>query len=147
MQAEPYENESTVIPTYRRSCAPEGLCTRRQLRKRGLRPNGHDPVAQLRYWRQGWRYAYLYDVALAAPVRPMTPGRWRSIAAMFAARMTCPQCGELREEFIATSVGHCTHCTCLEIGCRQCDFGLPASPEPTHENPPDEPPRPLMMAA
>lgn len=151
MQVEPYEDEnedeSGEIPTYRKNCAPEGLFTIRQLRKRGLRPNGHDPVAQVVYWRRGWRHAYLYDVATAAPVRPMTPGRWRAVAAMLAARMTCPMCGWLREEFIPPSVGHCTHCTCDVWRCKACDFGDQARPEPTAENPTNEPSRPPMMAA
>ncbi|WP_205613910.1 RRQRL motif-containing zinc-binding protein [Streptomyces sp. S1] len=146
MHGEEYETGPGGIPTYPKRCAPEGLLTRRQLRTRGLRPNGHDPVAQIRYWRRGWRYAYLYDASKAAPVRPMTPGRWRSVAAMLAARMTCPQCGWLREEFIPPSVGHCTHCTCRAYGCKACDTGA-ARPEAPDQNPPDQPTRPPMMAA
>ena len=38
------------LPTYPYSCAPDGLATIRQLRAAGLRPGGHDPVAQI-LWR------------------------------------------------------------------------------------------------
>ena len=59
-----------TIPTYRQRLAPAGLMTRRQLRAAGLRPGGHDPVAQLRYWRHGWQLAFLYDAHLARPHPP-----------------------------------------------------------------------------
>jgi len=104
----------STIPTYRYRLAPDGLLTRTQLRKRGLRPGGQPVVAQLR-WRSrrvrgGWRYAYLYDVAFALPVRAMTPGRWRSHAAMMRARRTCPTCRADRGYVIPTSLGCCLLC-------------------------------------
>ncbi|MEU5221011.1 RRQRL motif-containing zinc-binding protein [Streptomyces sp. NPDC020807] len=102
--------ESGAIPEYRKRLAPEGLATRRQLRARGLRPAGHDPVAQVRYWRHGWQVAYLYRIDLAKPVRPMTPGRWRSVQAMMRARRTCRQCGTERQYVIPSSVGCCNTC-------------------------------------
>ena len=49
------------FPTFPYHCAPTGLATLRQLRAAGLRPGGHDPVAQI-YWRHrtNRRVAYLY---------------------------------------------------------------------------------------
>lgn len=99
-----------TIPTYRQRLAPAGLMTRRQLRAAGLRPGGHDPVAELRYYRQGWQLAHLYDVSLARPVRPMTPGRHRTLAAMMRARRTCPACRTVREYCIPRSLGSCLPC-------------------------------------
>ncbi|MEV5787568.1 RRQRL motif-containing zinc-binding protein [Streptomyces sp. NPDC052287] len=89
--------------------APAGLMTRRQLRAAGLRPGGNDPVAEIR-WRRGRRVAYLYDPARALPVRPMTPGRARAVAAMLRARRTCPNCRTDRGYRIPTSLGTCFPC-------------------------------------
>ncbi|WP_330435516.1 hypothetical protein OIC43_31005 [Streptomyces sp. NBC_00825] len=99
-----------TIPTYRQHLAPAGLMTRRQLRAAGLRPGGHDPVAQLRYWRRGWHHAHLYAVDQAAPIRPMTQGRRRTLAAMMRARRTCPDCGTVRDYCIPRSLGCCLPC-------------------------------------
>ena len=92
--------ETYGIPTYPRRLAPEGLATRRQLRAMGLRPNGQDVAAQILWHGRRppgartrlVRAAYLYRIDLAAPVRSMTPGRQRAIAAMMRARRTCPDC-------------------------------------------------------
>lgn len=100
-----------TIPTYRKRLAPAGLMTRRQLRAAGLRPGGHDPVAQLRYYRHGWQLAYLYDASTAAPIRPMTPGRRRTLDAMMRARRTCPVCRIVRDYCIPRSVGSCLPCS------------------------------------
>lgn len=106
-----------TLPTYRWRCAPLGLATRRQLRAQGLRPGGHDPVAEIQ-WRSrkarrcgGQRVAYLYSVALARPVRPMTPGRERALAAAMAARRTCPDCRRDAGYVIPTSLGCCWPCS------------------------------------
>ncbi|MFC5053228.1 RRQRL motif-containing zinc-binding protein [Saccharothrix xinjiangensis] len=56
----------------------EKLATRRQLRARGLRPGGADPVAVLyvKHRASGRRnFANLYLVSAAKPVRPMTPAK------------------------------------------------------------------------
>jgi hypothetical protein len=105
-----------ALPVYRYHLAPTGLMTRRQLRAAGLRPGGTDPVAELR-WRSrkarhtgGWRAAYLYDPARALPVRPMTPGRARALAAAMRARRTCPTCRRDRGYVIPTSLGCCWPC-------------------------------------
>nr|WP_030383196.1 MULTISPECIES: RRQRL motif-containing zinc-binding protein [unclassified Streptomyces] len=110
--------ETFGIPTYPRRLAPEGLATRRQLRARGLRPNGQDVVAQI-LWHgrrdpltrvRPIRAAYLYRIDLAAPVRPMTPGRMRAVAAMMRARRTCPDCHVTYDFVIPTSLGCCPGC-------------------------------------
>ena len=106
------------IPTYPRRLAPDGLATRRQLRARGLRPNGQDVAAQILWYGRRppgsrtrlVRVAYLYRIDLAAPVRPMTPGRWHAVAAMMRARCTCPDCQVTYDYVIPTSLGCCPGC-------------------------------------
>lgn len=71
--------------------APQGLATRRQLRAMGLRPGGHDPVAQVEC-RGGKRVAYLYRVDLALPKLPMTLAKEAALDKAMAARQTCPRC-------------------------------------------------------
>jgi hypothetical protein len=99
-----------TLPVYRYHLAPEGLMTRRQLRRAGLRPGGQDPVGEIR-WRRGHRFALLYDVDQALPVRPMTPGRARALAAAMLARRTCPACRTDRGYVISTSLGTCWPCS------------------------------------
>ncbi|MFG3001898.1 RRQRL motif-containing zinc-binding protein [Streptomyces sp. NPDC048340] len=53
------------------------------------------------------RAAYLYRIDLAAPVRPMTPGRWRAVAAMMRARRTCRCCQATYDYVLPTSLGRC----------------------------------------
>jgi hypothetical protein len=112
------EGEEYGIPTYPRRLAPEGLATRRQLRARGLRPNGQDVAAQI-LWHgrrdprtriRSIRAAYLYRIDVAAPVRPMTAGRMRAVAAMMRARRTCPHCHVTYSFVIPTSLGCCPGC-------------------------------------
>ncbi|WP_432112580.1 RRQRL motif-containing zinc-binding protein [Streptomyces sp. YPW6] len=106
------------LPTFPRRLAPEGLATRRQLRARGLRPGGQDVAAQV-LWHgrrdpitrtRPVRAAYLYRLDLALPVRPMTPGRARAVAAMMRARRTCPLCAVTFPYVIPTSLGCCPGC-------------------------------------
>ncbi|MFD0079001.1 RRQRL motif-containing zinc-binding protein [Streptomyces sp. NPDC127166] len=106
------------LPTYPRRLAPEGLATRRQLRVLGLRPAGQPVAAQI-LWHgrrtpgtrtRPVRVAHLYLIALAAPVRPMTPARWRAHHAMMRARRTCPACRVDRGYVIPTSLGTCPVC-------------------------------------
>lgn len=87
------------------------MATRRQLRAEDLRPGGQQPVAQV-MWRgaRADRVAFLYDIADAAPVRSMTPGRWRAVEAALRARRTCPECGRVRGYTIPTSLGMCNDC-------------------------------------
>ncbi|MFF7193064.1 RRQRL motif-containing zinc-binding protein [Streptomyces sp. NPDC008079] len=105
-----------TLPVYRYHLAPDGLMTRRQLHAAGLSACRAEVVAELR-WRSkkarhvgGWRVAYLYDPATARPLRPMTPGRWRSHAAMMRARRTCPACRTDAGYVIPTSLGTCVPC-------------------------------------
>jgi hypothetical protein len=103
------------IPTYPWKLAPDGYATRRQLRARGLRPGGQEIAAQV-VWtkrqRGRWyvRFAYLYRIDAAKPVRPMTPAKWAAIAAAVAARRICPQCRRDAGYVIPTSLGICVSC-------------------------------------
>lgn len=87
------------LPLVRRHQAPrEVLATRRQLRARGRRPGGQDPVAVLitRHRPSGRRnFSSLWLVSAAVPVRPMTPARWAAVARALEARRTCRGCGEV----------------------------------------------------
>ncbi|WP_327355012.1 RRQRL motif-containing zinc-binding protein [Streptomyces sp. NBC_01304] len=101
------------IPTYPWRMAPEGLATRRQLRAMGLRPGGQLIVAQtMRINRRqgGPRVAYLYDIARAKPVRPMTSRKWGALALAMLARRTCPVCQVAYSYCIPTSLGMCVLC-------------------------------------
>lgn len=95
-----------------------GLATRRQLRAMGLRPGGHEPVARL-VWRRGGRWAWLYRIDLAKPVRPMTLAKELALDKAMAARQTCPLC--TRRYF-----------ACLPLrtlgSCLECHDGTPADP-------------------
>lgn len=101
------------IPTYPWRLAPDGLATRRQLRARGLRPGGQEIAAQvmrINRRRGGSRVAYLYPVAGAKKVRPMTPAKRAALALAMAARRTCPQCHTDAGYCIPTSLGMCVTC-------------------------------------
>ncbi|WP_019431912.1 RRQRL motif-containing zinc-binding protein [Streptomyces sp. AA0539] len=103
----------STLPVYPWRCAPDGLATYRQLRARGLRPGGQEPVGQIERPRRRGRpplTGLLYRIDLAVPVRPMTPGRWRAIEAALAARRTCPGCGVVRDYCIPISLGMCVPC-------------------------------------
>jgi hypothetical protein len=106
------------FPEYSFKQAPKGLATRRQLREMGLRPGGQEPVAQLT-WRGGKRFAWLYRIDLAKPVRPMTLAQEWALDRAMAARQTCPECG--RRYF---------HCLRLRTvgSCEECFDGTPADP-------------------
>jgi hypothetical protein len=101
-----------ALPVYRWRLAPDGLATRRQLRAQGLRPGGQPVAAQLERprRRRGPLVAYLYRVDLAAPVRPMTPGRWAALAKANRARRLCPQCRRDVGYVVPTSLGMCVSC-------------------------------------
>jgi hypothetical protein len=105
---------SATIPTYRYHQAPDGLKTYNQLKAVGLRPGGHPVVAQLewrsRLARGGLRHAWLYDLELAKPVRPMTPAKWRAVHAALRAQLICPACGEDRGYRISPKLGVCVPC-------------------------------------
>ncbi|WP_433315872.1 RRQRL motif-containing zinc-binding protein [Micromonospora chersina] len=100
----------TGFPTFPFRMAPDGLATRRQLRAAGLRPGGHDPVAQI-LWRRGKRVAYLYRLDLAAPKRTATPAQREAIAKALRARRTCRHCGHVQPYYIPRRTGSCLDCT------------------------------------
>ncbi|MFM9634849.1 MULTISPECIES: RRQRL motif-containing zinc-binding protein [Streptomyces] len=116
VDVDPYDGGR--LPEYRWRQAPEGLATRRQLRAMGLRPGGHDPVAQMTC-RSGKRVAYLYRVDLAVTKLPMTLAKEAALDKAMAARQTCPRC---RRRYVA-----CLPLTTLE-SCLECHDGSPADP-------------------
>jgi hypothetical protein len=72
------------------------LATYRQLRKRGLRPGGQQPVAVVYFTnRKSLKktFAFLYMIVDAKPIRPMTPAKRAAIEKALAKRRTCRQCG------------------------------------------------------
>jgi hypothetical protein len=99
------------FPTYPWLGAPDHLATARQLRAAGLRPGGHDPVAQI-LWRHRSqrRVAYLYDRALAKPKRTATPAQRAAIAAALRARRTCRICTQVKPYYIPRRYGACLDC-------------------------------------
>ncbi|MFJ1707858.1 RRQRL motif-containing zinc-binding protein [Kitasatospora sp. NPDC088346] len=100
------------IPTFRWRQAPDGYATRRQLRKRGLRPGGQ-PVAAQMCWRSrfgGTATAFLYRLDLAAPVRPMTPAKRGALAAANLARRWCPECQRDAGYVLPQRYGTCVPC-------------------------------------
>ncbi|MFF0174785.1 RRQRL motif-containing zinc-binding protein [Micromonospora profundi] len=99
------------FPTFPYHCAPDGLATRRQLRAAGLRPGGHDPVAQI-YWRhrKNRRVAYLYRLDLAKAKRTATPAQREAIAKALLARRTCRACGLVKPYYIPRRYGCCLDC-------------------------------------
>ncbi|MGW6684999.1 RRQRL motif-containing zinc-binding protein [[Kitasatospora] papulosa] len=127
VDVDPYATgPSAIIDTFDWQASPDGLATRRQLRALGLRPGGHDPVAQLRCRacrtkpaRTCTRMAYLYRIDLALPVRPMTLAKEAALDRAMAKRSTCPKCHRRFH-----------HCLPLRtIGsCLECYDGTPADP-------------------
>ncbi|MFI0742389.1 RRQRL motif-containing zinc-binding protein [Streptomyces sp. NPDC021100] len=101
------------LPTWPWTCGPDPavMATYRQLRERGLRPGGQ-PVAGQLGWRtrRGDRFAFLYRVGLAQPVRPMTPARWKAIRAALRARRICPDCKTEKPYEIPRRLGTCNDC-------------------------------------
>lgn len=100
------------IPTYPWRLAPEGMATRRQLRAQGLRPGGQPVRAQIMrpHYRRSPLVGFLYAVADAKPVRPMTPGKRAALMKAMAARRTCPICRTDAGYCIPASLGMCVPC-------------------------------------
>jgi hypothetical protein len=103
----PTEPQAT-IPVYKRNQAPEGLATKRQLRVMGLRPGGQDVVAEVE--TLGPKNGFLYEIAKAKPVRPMTLAKEYALDKAMAARQTCPECGRRFYGCLKTSLGVCLEC-------------------------------------
>ena len=97
------------IPTYPYHCAPPGLATLRQLRAKGLRPGGQEPVAQI-LWRKGTRVAYLYRVELVKPKREATDAQLVAVIKALLARRICHTCGQDKPYYIPRRYGQCYRC-------------------------------------
>lgn len=99
------------FPTFPYHCAPAGLATVRQLRAAGLRPGGHDPVAQIlwRHRRQR-RVAFLYRLDLAKAKRTATPAQRAAITKALLARRTCRVCDQVKPYYIPRRYGECLDC-------------------------------------
>jgi hypothetical protein len=99
------------LPTFPYRYAPDGLATRRQLRARGLRPNGQDIAAQI-LWRhrRHIRCAYLYRLDLAKPKRAASPAQLAAVGKALLARRVCRLCGITRPYYIPRSTGACLTC-------------------------------------
>ncbi|MER6103699.1 RRQRL motif-containing zinc-binding protein [Streptomyces sp. NPDC001832] len=123
VDTDPHDNGS--LPVFRWKQAGPGLATRRQLREMGLRPGGQEPVARIEC-RGGRRFAWLYRIDLALPVRPMTLAKEAALDRAMAKRSTCQQCRR-RYHF------------CLPLktlgSCLECYDGTPADPT-TYTTPP-----------
>jgi hypothetical protein len=74
------------LPTFRWRDAPAGLATRRQLRKLGRSPNGHDIVAQV-ICRRGRRWAGLYLLDRTRPSPGATERQLENLAKANRARL------------------------------------------------------------
>jgi hypothetical protein len=98
----------TTIPVYKRNQAPEGLATRRQLRAMGLSIRGLEVVAEVE--TLGPKNGFLYEIAKAKPVRPMTLAMEYALDKAMAARQTCPECGRRFYGCLRTSLGICLEC-------------------------------------
>ncbi|MFC9431633.1 RRQRL motif-containing zinc-binding protein [Streptomyces sp. NPDC056987] len=122
---DPYADPTGALPVYRWRQAPQGLATRRQLRERRLRPGGHEPVAVIEC-RGGTRWAWLYEIEHALPVRPMTLAKEAALDKAMAKRQTCPACS--RRYY---------HCLPLKSlgSCLECHDGTPAAPG-SYQHPP-----------
>lgn len=99
------------FPTFPFKGAPNGLATRRQLRRQGLCPGGHDPVAQI-LWRhrKQIRTAHLYRGDLAEPKRTPSPAQLAAVGKALLARRTCRHCGITRPYYIPRRTGACLTC-------------------------------------
>lgn len=100
------------LPTFTYGNAPSGLATRRQLRAAGLCPGGADIVAQLT-WKHGRRWAGLYRVDLAKPLRPASLRQKVAVGKALRARRTCPTCPpgqRVKDYYLPTSQQQCFDC-------------------------------------
>lgn len=116
----PPPRSNAALPEFDRAVCPPHLATRRQLRDRGLRPGGHNPVAVLRCRYCAYRpgqacihptRAWLWDTTTALPKIVMTLGKERALDAAMAARSTCPACRRRYHYCLPLrSIGSCLEC-------------------------------------
>ncbi|MFE2192209.1 RRQRL motif-containing zinc-binding protein [Streptomyces olivaceus] len=92
----------------KRNQAPDGLATKRQLRAMGLSYGGLDVVAEVE--TRGPKNGYLYEIAKARPIRPMTLAQEYALDKAMAARQTCPECRRRFYGCLPTSLGICLEC-------------------------------------
>ncbi|MFE9348009.1 RRQRL motif-containing zinc-binding protein [Streptomyces olivaceus] len=97
-----------TLPVYKRNQAPDGLATKRQLRAMGLSYGGLDVVAEVE--TRGPKNGYLYEIAKARPIRPMTLAQEYALDKAMAARQTCPECRRRFYGCLPTSLGICLEC-------------------------------------
>lgn len=97
------------LVVFRFGQAPAGLATRRQLRAMGKRPGGQDITGVIE-WRRGRRWAGLYRIDQARPVRPLTPARRAAIDVALTARRTCRTCGQDAGYYLPRSIRQCWPC-------------------------------------
>ena len=111
-------NDDGTFPVHPWKQAPPGLATRRQLRDMRLRPGGQEPAGRIEC-RGGKRWAWLYEIDKALPIRPMTWAKEVALDRAMEARQRCPHC--CRRYF---------HCIPLKtLGCcLECHDGTPADP-------------------
>ncbi|MFI9553139.1 RRQRL motif-containing zinc-binding protein [Nonomuraea endophytica] len=115
------------IPTWPWGLAPAELATLRQLKDRGLRPGGQDPVGQVmwhsgkQFWAKGLPFgygiAYLYRIDLARPRRTPTQRQLEALAKALRVRRTCSQCGTEFPYCLPRRYGRaCQPCHGWEVG-------------------------------
>jgi hypothetical protein len=104
------------LPTYHWGHAPEGLATRRQLAKMGLRKGGQDVAAQMLRARKRRPAepltAYLYRIDLALPRRPFTEAKLAAVWTAAHSRKKCDgPCGRRWPELeYVPRFGLCNEC-------------------------------------
>lgn len=90
--------EHEGLPLLKRNTAPKHLlATFRQLRARGLRPGGKDPVTVLITRHPAsckTNFSSLWLISECVPVLPMTAAKHESVAKATASRRVCRECGE-----------------------------------------------------
>lgn len=111
------------LPTYHWNHAPEGLATRRQLAKMGLRKGGQEIAAQMLRARkrkpQNPLTAYLYRIDLAKPQYTKTPAKLAAVWTAARSRYKCDgPCGRRWPEldYIPRAGYFCNQCEAGEYG-------------------------------
>lgn len=102
------------LPTFPFGMAPQGLATRRQLRKSGLCPGGHPMVAQV-VWAGGREWAGLYRLDRARPKRTPSPRQAMAIAKATATRRCCRDCGRDLGSYLPRALRLCWICDEEEV--------------------------------
>jgi hypothetical protein len=88
------------------ACVPEGLLTKTQLAREGLKP-GSDPVGQVLY--HGNSYAPLYEAAAAVAKRTCSPAQRAALDRARELQRVCRRCG-IREDGPLGRGRYCDRC-------------------------------------